>query len=491
LSPAQQIGRCALEIVIGNERARLTLEIFPTKLDYESDYETILHDLTSVGHGLILEFLRATYKLVGQGMSRPSSLDWLTQLRHLITDVEKAVHFINSRPFPSLTRTTGYVRPEDVRNIDAGLALAIAHGGGIGDFRNTPIGSLRAFLPSRKAEETLDTLEHRWIRRELVRARDLLWAVSKALAAEQLLSLRRGWSAARLRQETAEVDTLLKRVAAMLGLPVIARASPSLHFADFSSQTLLNAPGYSLIYRSCMALRHALSVNAGPVAASMKDLDLLYEMWCFVAVAKILSEVTHSTFDLSKLISVESGGLRVKLARGSESSLTCNAKDRRITLAYNRQYPTATGGQRPDIICEVVFDNWPELVIVLDAKYRLDVSDEHLRSYESPGPPIDAVNALHRYRDAIVVQKVSLGLGRPVIKGIALFPLAGEAARTFTTTSLYKSLSIVGIGAVPFLPSSAGIFKAWLSELLQLTPTMMAAAGPTFLGEAHARDVTP
>src|SRR3990172_8126861 len=45
----------------------------------------------------------------------------------------------------------------------------------------------------------------------------------------------------------------------------------------------------------------------------------------------------------------------------------------------------------------------PLVQFVIDAKYRLDVSDDYISVFGCAGPPVDAVNALHRYRDAIAL----------------------------------------------------------------------------------------
>jgi PD-(D/E)XK nuclease superfamily len=41
-------------------------------------------------------------------------------------------------------------------------------------------------------------------------------------------------------------------------------------------------------------------------------------------------------------------------------------------------------------------------VPLFDAKYRLQSDETYVRAFNAEGPPIDAVNALHRYRDAVV-----------------------------------------------------------------------------------------
>ena len=104
-----------------------------------------------------------------------------------------------------------------------------------------------------------------------------------------------------------------------------------------------------------------------------------------------------------------------------------------VIISYNLEYPGLTGDQRPDIVLRFQHAGWPELIVVFDAKYRVDGSRNYVRRFGLPGPSQEAINALHRYRDAIVVSSEQRGLERPVVRGAALYPLnasrfAGEFA---------------------------------------------------------------
>ena len=118
-----------------------------------------------------------------------------------------------------------------------------------------------------------------------------------------------------------------------------------------------------------------------------------------------------------------------------------------------------TGGeQKPDIIMRLVRDYGSskafKLTYIFDAKYRLD--DETV--VDGVGaPPADAINQLHRYRDAIYYGEIKGGalddadIKKEVIGGYILFPGSGTEAEIKETT-LYKSISKVNIGALSLRP---------------------------------------
>jgi hypothetical protein len=150
---------------------------------------------------------------------------------------------------------------------------------------------------------------------------------------------------------------------------------------------------------------------------------------------------------------------------------------RSYTVSYNRVFPGQTGDQKPDIVIRVREQTQPDVVIVLDAKYRVDATAEFRARYGAPGPPIEAINALHRYRDAIVTKDP--GPVRPVVRCAALFPLTIEETTAFEQESdLYASLSRLGIGALPFLPENTALAAAWLEQLLTLPANELMWNGP-------------
>ena len=124
---------------------------------------------------------------------------------------------------------------------------------------------------------------------------------------------------------------------------------------------------------------------------------------------------------------------------------------------------TATTDNRPDIVLTIRKPDGFELTYLFDAKYR--VCDDNEFSKEDKDeinalraadyPPSDAINQMHRYRDAIYygdkVENVRLHSAKEIIGGYILFPGRGddEAVRN---RYFFKSIETVNIGAFPLLP---------------------------------------
>ncbi|MEX2547282.1 MAG: DUF2357 domain-containing protein [Chloroflexota bacterium] len=483
----QQLGRSTFKIAGDTEQLRVTIEVFPTKLDYATDYEEILDEVSAGARALALEYLRATYR---GGATTPqhgaTDLEWLTLVRNEVDRLESALNYLEQHPHRALDRT---VQPEQVERIgrpSRSTIRAIARGRGAGQFVEVVPGvQARSKLPSRRAVETLDTPEHRWLRQQLIGVQQRLGRIFRDAQA-QLRPRNDGRPQPRRTAELREITRLQERLARLLEGEAIAAATTTAP-SDFASLTLLGQPGYREAYRALVTLRLGLSVHGDDVDLSVKDLDQLYEVWCFLRICRLLAVKADQPPRLTGVIRPRAvGGLRVALRQGRSSAVELILGEARLIVLYNQTYPGLTGTQKPDIVIEVHHAGWPRMFIVFDAKYRLDATDEYVASFGGPGAPVDAVNALHRYRDAIVLAaSADQALGRPVVKGAALFPLT--AGDEFKSHKLWRSLESLGIGALPFLPDSTALVEDWIDTLLSASPAELAEPGPPFSALEYKR----
>jgi len=244
------------------------------------------------------------------------------------------------------------------------------------------------------------------------------------------------------------------------------RAATALPPPSFASLQLLTAAGYREAYRACMTLSLGLRLEGGPLQLSVKDLNLLYEYWCYLALLRITAEETGAQVDPRRIFAVRDRGLSVLLCRGNESSMPFALPDgRRLTVRYNpKMGKDALVPQQPDLLLTMEHRDWPAVHLVLDAKYRLDDSDEYVARYASRGPPEDALNAMHRYRDAILEQ-MDGATTRTVVQAAALFPDRVEPVR-FVMGRLWRALRRIGVGAIPLLPGHEQLLRDWLRQWL-------------------------
>ncbi len=449
-----QVGRSEITILADDEpEFDVEVEVFPTKLDYAADYERLLAEVQDVLTGLAVEYLRSTFRLgTGAWVPQPTHVEWLALLKHVATDLERALAQVAARPMRGLSREPTRARAERVRRADASVRAAL---------RRSP-GRIPPRVDERRARPTLDTPEHRWLARQVER-------ITRRLARLVRDETKREASARRDRTiaELAALETRMARLARVEPLDAAEGEPP----AGFASLRLLASPGYREAYRALLILSLGLRIEGGPVRLSVKDLSLLYEYWCYLALVRLVSEETGRDVPVRELFRVTERGLHVSLRKGSETALHFSAAaGRRVTVRYNPRFAgeAVLVPQRPDLVITLDDPDWPKLHLLVDAKYRVDASPEYVARYGAPGPPEDAVNVLHRYRDAILEIERAAGdrPERTVVHAAAAFPYREPADGAFRESLMWRSLDRLGVGAIPLLPGDTDYLREWLRAAL-------------------------
>lgn len=249
------------------------------------------------------------------------------------------------------------------------------------------------------------------------------------------------------------------------------------------------APGYQELYKYYLMLQNGISVGGEIFKMSMKETAQLYEYWCFIKLYTILRD----KYELKSkdIIKVDRKGVTVNLETGKESRVKfVNPKTgEAIFLAYNpSESRTQTVNQRPDNVLELEkrgigeASDQPNYKYVFDAKYKVEMNPaDPFYPDDKPGPKVDDINTMHRYRDAIVYEnaKSRFTFEKTMFGAYILFPYKDEeeyahgehaqkggAGNTAIGHRFYRSIDSVNIGGLPFLPSATELVTKLLDELV-------------------------
>ncbi len=111
---------------------------------------------------------------------------------------------------------------------------------------------------------------------------------------------------------------------------------------------------------------------------------------------------------------------------------------------------------------------------IFDAKYRIDPALKGTYYYQAidqhPGPKVDDINIMHRYRDAIVSGKGEHPYERTMFGAYVLFPYNNE--EDYKNHRFYKSIESVNVGGLPFLPSATHLVTSFLDDLISESEEM-------------------
>lgn len=242
------------------------------------------------------------------------------------------------------------------------------------------------------------------------------------------------------------------------------------------SLVLQQKPGYSKVYKIWQQLKWYLELLDGSDELSLRNVAEMYEVWCFLEIRRILLDLGFEETRPDR-IPLINNGLTVSMKDGMTGSFHFKRSDGlNIRLAHEPKFgkkgkPIRTWlvTQKPDILLEATLPDGTELIWLFDAKYRINTpSDE---SGDRNGPdrvPDDAINQMHRYRDALIHRSKFDDKGftksRPVFGAYVLYP--GYFNQICERNPYNKAIDEIGIGAFSLLPQPENKGSYWLTDFL-------------------------
>lgn len=462
-----EIGRSEIQIIYKVDKEtrafRFGFEVLSTKLDYHEHWRTIVEDIEREYRMLSLDYMRRTFHGFSpdQNGEHPDIV-WWSVFEGEQQKFIKACKSIIDRPRHRLHGEEVYLRADKLKQTPHNIENRLA------EHRKEP-----AYL-YRVEQHILsnDTQENRFLKFALhqisKRYEDLRQRIEAVKTASGTMK-----SAMLATSET------LKRLQHHPFFRTIGR------FKGISQESMVlqKATGYSQVYRTWNLLRRAYSLNDGLYRLQTKDIATLYEIWCFIEVSHIVKAQLHlDDEDVEHRNRMEMNGIfSWELGKGEHSRILFR-KDgvEQAELVYNpknadkendnvgmKDLVVPTVPQKPDIVLQLTKNDLQQgmkMTYLFDAKYRIDGKDKGVDV-----PPEDAINQMHRYRDAIYYKDYDANaLKKEVIGGYILFPGDGEP-NDVAVSKFYKTIKEVNIGAFPLRPKDVEnrkLLENFIDELI-------------------------
>lgn len=447
--------RLPVKYYVGNECHKVTIgcDVLPTKMDYHSDLDAI--NQTVDEHYPLWRFALAAKTEIttdsSKNQNRPFPLLWLAQLQYLLTDLEKAIKYIIKSPHSRLVDSTSLVKIDRIRRrLPTKLAARVNN-----DLKRKQYH--RSYVVSRKTLSN-DTPENRFIKMVLNNTNNHLFKIAVAAKKHNVGSTTTQLSTAFFDPIKAMQQSLIK----YRNQPLFKDVGV---FSGLSgdSSWIQQKNGYGQVWRIWCKLQLYLDVLGKNASVSTKSIAALYEMWCFLEILSILESLGFKQRS-SKKPRLKISGLTTKPIDEESGTFQFDRGDGvAIRLVHEPAIGKGStperswiGTQKPDILLEAQFADGEKLIWLFDAKYRVD-SD---KSDGADWVPMDAINQMHRYRDAIFHLDVSDSgnqKSRPVFGAFALYPgfYANQSEHNCHNNVYFDAIQQIGIGAFPLLPSKA------------------------------------
>lgn len=462
-----EIGRSEIQIIYKVDKEtrafRFGFEVLSTKLDYHEHWRTIVEDIEREYRMLSLDYMRRTFHGFSpdQNGEHPDIV-WWSVFEGEQQKFIKACKSIIDRPRHRLHGEEVYLRADKLKQ--------------------TPHYIENKLVEHRKEPAYLYRVEQHILSNDTQENRFLKFALHQI--SKRYEDLRQRIEAVKTASDTMKSAMLatsetLKRLQHHPFFRTIGR------FKGISQESMVlqKATGYSQVYRTWNLLRRAYSLNDGLYRLQTKDIATLYEIWCFIEVSHIVKAQLHlDDEDVEHRNRMEMNGIfSWELGKGEHSRILFRKDGVELAeLVYNpkntdkendnvgmKDLVVPTVPQKPDIVLQLTKNDLQQgmkMTYLFDAKYRIDGRDKGVDV-----PPEDAINQMHRYRDAIYYKDYDANaLKKEVIGGYILFPGDGEP-NDVAVSKFYKTIKEVNIGAFPLRPKDVEnrkLLENFIDELI-------------------------
>ncbi|MBO7146056.1 MAG: DUF2357 domain-containing protein [Salinivirgaceae bacterium] len=426
-------------------------DVISAKLDYHHDWQLILHDIEQEYRMLSLDYLRRTYHGISTGDGEQYDLIWWNIFGSLQQKFIASARNIVERPRHRLRAVPAYKRADQIRRFTTTLEQQFA------EHRSE---ESRLYLVDEQ-QHTHNTIENRFLK----------YALNTISKHYSDLARRIGQLKLPIAQaELDRIDATESQLKSLVRHPFF-RTVGTFEGLRQESLILQRDTNYSAVYRTYLILRKSFSLNDGLYRMETKDIATLYEIWCFIEVSHIVQEqlgIEKSDIDHRNRMEMSSF-FTWELGKGERSHIVFKKDGVELAeLVYNPKHSetdnedisisgiaSRTVPQKPDIVLRLTkndVERGMKMTYLFDAKYR--IGDKDKDENKADVPPDDAINQMHRYRDAIYYKEYDdSALKKEVIGGYILFPGNGET-NAVQMSKFYKSIGDVNIGAFPLRPKN-------------------------------------
>ena len=437
-------------------------QVFSTKLDIYEHFNIMLDEVTGRFEWIRLDLLRQTTWGWSHDNDSESNLKtWLVIFQEVQHTMDGLLRKLVKQHRRRLIAETRMLRPGQMRKIAPKVEELIVRGMGENDNRRYPV---------EKKVLDADTPENRYIKHillhTLIQLHELIDRIEPLqriadVFKERLSEWADGWE--ELKQHR------------------FWRGIGEFHGLQHESLILSQDPLYAGIRRSWYLLQQGLKFIDSDLKGGIQNAAQLYEIWCLVKIDQLIIDngwkciadrfvgfdSDEDSFESEELQSGE-----VKFLYRKEG-----LKQTELEILFQ---PTAgaTPGQngmwngmvalpvvqKPDIVLRLHRNDLPHQPVytwIFDAKYRLNNNNA----------PDDAVNQMHRYRDAIVWSDEVEGNTKLTREGIGAYVLYPGNENNLTEQSpQVASIDKTNIGAFPLRPDQkgSGAFPHLLKNRLEM-----------------------
>jgi hypothetical protein len=421
---------------------KLSFEVFPVKLDYKSDYKSIITEINQEFSSLVFDILKKTWTGFNEGNEVNNDIIWWGIFGQLYKSILFSSKLILNKPHNRLIKDNYYSKADRIKVLSPALEEQVREN------RENP----QKYYRVERKTLTSNTLENQFlkhaishIQRKFVQIKDKLTSMPGFRITEMFVE---------------ELNGIEKDLASVAQHPFFKQID---EFKGMKQESLVlqKASGYSSLFRSWIILKKGIDFLEGINQIELKNIAELYQIWCFIEMKNMVQDILNKNPEEVNLAEILIDGFTIQLRSGRNSRVSFRKENGDLVELFHELKYTGTltdntkihtVAQEPDIVLKITKNDLSEnlkFTYLFDAKYRIDDTKD------KDHPPEDTINQMHRYRDAIYYQETQDDKKpkKEVIGAYVLFP-SSDISEDVSALYFQKSIEKVNIGAFPLLPGT-------------------------------------
>lgn len=464
-----------------------SFHVVSPKLDVKRDYHSILHAVNAEFEGLIFRYCSLTMQQLREGHHRPLEV-WMQVFESVVSNYLKNVDRIIKNPHSKVRTQVLHAHADRIKRWTPAMEEEYAE-------KEAAKKLDEHYFRYNVYDKTVNSMENRFVKYTLQQIGKQLENVFSTVLNRPLTEISQSYID-RWKKYQSTIQKYLKHP--------FFDAVGKFEGMRQESLVLQGRMGYQQIYKNWLKLRKGIDFYQGTTNIGTLQIWEIYELWCFIKVKQMILRILrldpqsplitephgslvhyqrnlsgnksadyrvviqYPTIDQTKVTKEEDAVFAEQLVKHQGDVISIHYQH---TFSRVREddfdIRTMTTEQRPDIIVNIQKANGEVLTYLYDAKYRV-WSDSNLDKTEdwyerdnetvellqgADYPPAEAINQMHRYRDAIYygLSDAERPKSKEVIGGYVLFPGRGDQ-ESIENRFYSKSIQQVNIGAFPLLP---------------------------------------
>ena len=446
----------------------LTMDVVSTKLDTKHDLLEIKRLIEYEYENFVYQYLALTYQNQSiQRKSRSENDVWMSIFQQIVEKYINAVKYIIQHCNKRSVQKVYYQKPDRIKRWGVHELEKFCNRGMDGD---------KYYYRNQVSEQTINTRENRFVKYTLLKIEEKLIDVFQDIRKKYKDSIS---------SEYEGMITSYCETFRALRNSQFFRAIGTFEGQMQESQVLQQRAGYRNVYVYWQVLKSVVALEKGCTQIGVRRIWKLYEVWCYLVMKRLIAKILGIDDVMNSSRIVNTGSTLVECMEDDKKTCRCKFyfdkgdengeidKSSWAELIYQCRYKysdsateehSLTIEQVPDIVLNIHHNGQETLTYLYDAKYRV-YDDNKTKDIEKANdePVHDAINAMHRYRDAIYygttqdkrVQNhiVNRPDSKEVIGGYILFPGRVGCEEKLEDKYFIKSIESINIGAFPVMPS--------------------------------------